>query len=123
VKLKVVPLESDRKIGVTATAGSFTPGLSLAIAGSFHFLIFPRNMSASSGPVSFRCFGAPERLYGIDVPASAHGICRQPLHERAWSAVSGASLAPKSTVRFVICWTPPPLPIGPYVIVTPCVLE
>jgi hypothetical protein len=29
-----------------------------------------------------------------------------------WSCVSGASLAPKSTVRFVIAATPPPEPIA-----------
>jgi hypothetical protein len=52
-------------------------------------------------------------LYGIDVPASAHGTWKQPLQAVCWSGDSGASLAPKSTVRFVICWIPPPLPIGP----------
>jgi hypothetical protein len=35
------------------------------------------------------------------------------LQVSAWSGVIGASLAPKSIVRSVICWIPPPLPIGP----------
>jgi hypothetical protein len=83
------------------------------IAGSFHDLIVPRNMPARIEPVSFRCFGASGTLYGIDVPASAHGTWKQPLQAVCWSGDSGASLAPKSTVRFVICWIPPPLPIGP----------
>jgi hypothetical protein len=34
------------------------------------------------------------------------------LHAVNWSGVSGASLAPKSTWRFVIAEIPPPLPIG-----------
>ena len=51
-------------------------------------------------------------LYGIAVPASAHGIWTQPLQALNWSVVSGASEAPKSTVRFVIAWMPPPEPIG-----------
>ncbi len=42
---------------------------------------------------------------------SAHGIWTQPLQAAAWSGESGASLAPKSTVRAVIAAMPPPLPI------------
>ena len=36
-----------------SVAGSFTPAFSFAIAGSFHFVILPRKMSASSGPANF----------------------------------------------------------------------
>ena len=50
----------------------------------------------------------------IEVADRAHGICRQPLQALNWSGVSGASLAPKSTVRAVIAATPPPEPIGLY---------
>ena len=62
------------------------------------------------------CCGSvmPGTLYGIAVPASAHGIWTQPLQALNWSGVSGASEAPKSTVRFVIAWMPPPEPIGLY---------
>src|SRR3954471_12193399 len=49
-----------------------------------------------------------------DVAESAHGICTHPLHAANWSGESGASLAPKSTVRAVIAATPPPEPIGLY---------
>ena len=49
-----------------------------------------------------------------DVAESAHGIWTQPLHAVNWSGVSGASLAPKSTVRCVIAAMPPPEPIGLY---------
>ena len=45
------------------------------------------------------------------VPARAHGTWTQPLHAVAWSDVSGASLAPKSTVRAVIAAIPFPEPI------------
>jgi hypothetical protein len=41
------------------------------------------------------------------------------LHADAWPGVNGASLAPKSIERAMICSIPPPEPIGPYVIVTP----
>ena len=41
-------------------------------------------------------------LYGTDMPASAHGMTTQPLQAVSWSGPSGASDAPKSTVRAVI---------------------
>src|SRR5215211_1113669 len=95
-------------------SGRFTPGFSFLIAGSSHFLILSRKTFASTGPVIFRCGGNPGRLYATDVDESAHGIWTQPLHAANWSLVSGASLVPKSTVRFVIAWMPPPEPIGLY---------
>jgi hypothetical protein len=76
-------------------------------------------MSASTGPLSFSFAGAPLTWYETSVAASAHGTCRQSLHAADWSVEKGASLAPKSTVRAVICAIPPPEPIAPYVIVTP----
>ena len=65
---------------------------------------------------AFRCRRpfSPGMLYGIEVADSAHGIWTQPLHALNWSLESGASLAPKSTVRLVIAAMPPPLPIGLY---------
>jgi hypothetical protein len=53
-------------------------------------------------------------LYITDVAASAHGICAHPLQAVNWSGLSGASLAPKSTVRPVIALMPPLDPIGLY---------
>ena len=44
----------------------------------------------------------PGMLYGIDVAESAHGMTRQPLHASSWLDESGASEAPKSTVRAVM---------------------
>src|SRR5215831_10447308 len=49
-----------------------------------------------------------------EVAESAHGICVQPLQAPNWSGVSGASLAPKSTVRPVIALMPPLEPIALY---------
>src|ERR1700758_2889481 len=94
--------------------GRLTPLLSAAIAGSFHVVIWPEKILASVGPSMCSRFLTPGRLYMIDVPPSAHGICSQPLQALNWSGVSGASLAPKSTVREVIAAIPPPDPIGLY---------
>ena len=70
-------------------------------------------MSARTGPLSLSFAGAPFRLYERSVAPSAQGSWTQSLQADAWSGVSGASLAPKSTVRAVICAIPPPEPIAP----------
>src|SRR3974390_2203162 len=41
-KTNVVPLLSARTMTLIGFGGSFAPGFSLAIAGSFHFVILPR---------------------------------------------------------------------------------
>ena len=69
-------------------------------------------MSAITGPVSFRPRPSVLASYARVVADSAQGIWTQPLHDEAWSGVSGASEAPKSTVRVVIAWMPPPEPIA-----------
>ena len=71
-------------------------------------------MFAIVGPSSRRCAGAPGTLYATEVADSAHGICTQLLQAVAWSGVSGASEAPKSTWRFVIAAMPAPEPTGLY---------
>src|SRR5262249_44252730 len=113
VNAYVSPLESLRNTGETLVAGSFAPGFRAAICGSFQCVILPRYMPASTGPLSFNFAGAPFTWYETSVAASAHGTCRQPLHASSWSGENGASLAPKSTVRAVICAIPPPEPIAP----------
>src|SRR6478672_9954589 len=100
-------------MGVTFVEGRLTPGLSALIFGSFQLVMLPRNMSATTGPVRCRLLGTPFTLYVTTVAPSAHGICRQPLQAVAWSADSGASLAPKSTARAVIWSIPPPDPMAP----------
>src|SRR5215469_4959306 len=53
-KFAVVPEESERRAMVIAVLGSVTPGLSAAIAGSFHLVILAWKMSARTGASSFR---------------------------------------------------------------------
>ncbi len=52
----------------------------------------------------------PGMLKARPVAVRAQGIWTQLLHEAAWEDVSGASDAPKSTVRAVICAIPAPDP-------------
>src|SRR2546421_8525516 len=72
VKPFVVPDSSERWTTVIGCATSFTPGFSLAIAGSLQSLIFPRKMSAIVAPSSFRSFGSP--LYETVMAPNAVGI-------------------------------------------------
>ena len=53
-KFWVVPEESERWAMVIGVLGSVTPGLSAAIAGSFHFVILPWKMFAMTGADSCR---------------------------------------------------------------------
>src|SRR3954469_21514481 len=46
VRLSVVPESSERCSGLIGVDGSFTPELSLAIAGAFHALILPAKIPA-----------------------------------------------------------------------------
>ncbi len=62
MKPLVVPESSERCTTVIAVLGSFVPGLSLAIAGSSHFLILPRKMSAAVAPSSLSPLLTPGRL-------------------------------------------------------------
>src|SRR5438477_4240839 len=61
VKLEVVPELSERWATVTAVDGSFTPGLSAAMAALFHVLIWPRNILAIVVGESCR-LSTPDRL-------------------------------------------------------------
>jgi hypothetical protein len=49
-------------------------------------------------------------LYDSVVAVSAHGISTQPPQAVAWLVLSGASEAPKSTVRLVMSLMPAPEP-------------
>ncbi len=62
MKLNVVPLESERKIGVIFSDGRVLPGFSFLIAGSFQAVIFPRKIFARTAPFIRRCGAAPLRL-------------------------------------------------------------
>src|SRR5215467_3764290 len=61
-KFAVVPEESERRAMVIAVLGSFMPGFSAAIAGSFHFLISAWKIFAMVGASSFRPLLMPGRL-------------------------------------------------------------
>ena len=74
-----MPDPSERCAIVIFVDGSDTPLFSFAIAGSFQVVILPRKMLASVGPSMCNRFLTPGRLYMIDVPPNAHGICSQPL--------------------------------------------
>src|SRR5581483_6452783 len=77
-------------------------------------------MFARTVPVRLsRSAATPGMLTTGDVAVSAHGISTQPWQPAAWAFVSGASLAPKSTVRLLIAWIPPPEPIDEYSTVSP----
>jgi hypothetical protein len=58
----VVPDSSDRCTTVTAVDGSVLPGFNALIAGSFHFLTFPRKMLAIVAPSSLRPLSMPDTL-------------------------------------------------------------
>src|SRR3954462_15648390 len=60
VKPLVVPDSSERWTTVIVDDGR-TPGFICAMAGSFHFLIFPRKMFAMVGPSSFSPDFTPSR--------------------------------------------------------------
>src|SRR4029450_6263092 len=78
VKLLVVPEPSERCATVIDVSGRLTPGLSLAIAGSFHFMILAWKMLASVSGLSCN-LSTPDRLVG-DGDRPAH---RRHVHERA----------------------------------------
>ena len=62
MKFFVVPDSSERWQTVIDVPGRLAPLLSFAIAGSFHFLILPRKMSAIVAPSSLRPLSTPSTL-------------------------------------------------------------
>src|SRR5512146_2726431 len=68
-------------------------------------------------------FLTPWSLKPTPVALSAHGICTQLLHAPACSGVSGASEAPKSTVRAVIWEIPAPEPTEAYLTGMPSLIS
>ena len=94
-------------------SGSFTPGLSAAIRGSFHFVILPRKMSARVAPSNLSFVAAQHgEVVGHDDRAE-HGrdVEHIALDGRDLLSVIGPSVAPKSTVPSVNCRMPPPEPM------------
>ena len=69
----MVPEESERWAMVIAVLGRVTPGLSAAIAGSFHFVILPWKMLAMTGADSCSGLLTPDRLYETVIGAITIG--------------------------------------------------
>ena len=68
-------------------------------------------------------FLTPGMLKPMPIADSPQGICTQPLQAAACSGVSGASEAPKSTVRAVIWAMPAPEPTAPYLTGMPSLIS
>ena len=108
----VVPDPSDRCITVMSSPGRFTPALSLVIAGSFHFVILPRKISARTVPLNLSSVLTPSTLYtGTTAPRTVGKCSTLPGVARSCSFVIGPSVAPKNTVCAASCRMPPPDPI------------
>ena len=92
-------------------AGRLMPRLVATMRGSFHIVILPRKMSASTSGSSFIApAGMPGRLKAGTMPPITDGNWPRP--ERA-SSVGGSGLSeePKSTVPALIWAMPPPEPM------------
>ena len=112
VKLLVVPDPSARCTTVIAVLGSFTPGLSAAIAASFHFVIFRAKILARVLSERRRSF-TPLRLYDTVIGAATVGKYRSepPWYFERSAGLGRLSVPAKSTVlvwRSVLPWPEPP---------------
>src|SRR6185437_1982024 len=91
--------------------GNFNPLFARAMAGSVHFVIFPRKIPASACGVNFNSLVTPGVLYVGTTAPSTVGKCRTGDFDCASCAsVIGASDAPKSTVPARSCLIPAPEP-------------
>src|SRR5262245_48140715 len=75
VKLLVVPEPSERCATVMFVLGRLTPGLSAAMAGSFHFLMSVEKILASVSGLSWSLL-TPGRLYETVIGAATVGTYR-----------------------------------------------
>src|SRR5450830_333565 len=113
VKMEVGPEPSARWTTWIAVDGSVTPGLSAAMAGSFHFVIVPRNIFAIVAPSRLSGFVTSGRLYETTTAPRQVGSWMNGAETLAGSeASSDTSVTPKSTVLEMNCCTPPPEPIA-----------
>src|SRR5258706_6845796 len=96
VKLSVVPDESERCATTMSVAGNVTPGLSVAIAASFHFLIWRWKILAIVSGLS--CSLSTSRLYDSVIGATTIGKYKTspPLNLPTSAAGIGESDAAKS---------------------------
>ena len=89
-----------------------TPGFKAAIEGSFHIIILPKKILASTAPVNFNPLDIPGKLYaGTTALAEIGTVTSVDALSSAYCAeVRGASDSPKSTDFAVIAFIPAPLP-------------
>src|SRR6185312_12409013 len=108
----VVPEPSERWTTMMSWFGSVAPGLTLASRASFHLVILPRKMSASTSGVNFTVAVNPGRLYvGTTAPSTVGTWSTLPWIAAIAESVIGASVPPKSTVLSENWRIPPPEPI------------
>ena len=111
MKLKLVPEASERCTTVIFRSGKAMPRLLATIRGSFHWVIRPRKMSASTSGSSFIAPGAmPGRLKAWTTSPITEGNWAMPARASS-SGGSGLSEDPKSPVLALIWAMPPPEPI------------
>ena len=112
MKLAVVPEGSERWTGMMSASGSATPEFSAVIAGSFHFVIWPRKILAVVSPSSFSLV-TPDRLYDSVIgPATVGNSSVAPPWYLEASAAGGATSVPAKSTRFA-CRSVCPLPDPP----------
>lgn len=92
--------------------GKVRVGFNALILGSSHLAIFPKNISAITGPDNLReLSGTPGKLYDSTTDPMVSGIWTGFTALANSDLLRGASVAPKSTVFSKNCLIPPPLPI------------
>src|SRR3954470_19037829 len=107
-----------------SASGSVAPAFSAAIAGSFHFLICPLKIFASTSPLT-TSLSAPSTLNAIATgPKTSGRFHASPPPQRStalatWSSLSAESEPAKSTCLAMNWSTPAPEPVGLYANVLP----
>lgn len=103
---------SLRLTTVMGTAGSWAPGFSAEMAGSFHTVMAPLKIFAIVGPSIVRS-STPESWYGIVTGWTTSGSCRTSHPGTvSSSARSGRSVTAMSVVPSRNSWMPAPVPTG-----------
>ncbi len=111
----MVPESSERWKAWMSAAGSVTPGLRAAIAGSFHLVICESKILAVVGPSSVS-LSTPSTLKTIEIrPATIGRSMPWPPVQTALVASTSAGLSAESepanwTLPWVNCCTPAPEP-------------
>src|SRR5450631_3172149 len=124
VKFSVVPDSSERKNTLTAVSGRVTPGLTAAIAGSFHLVMTPLTILAVTAGVRIS-LSTPLTLYATAMGPVTMGMfqagephvlsalaCSVPVVPATGTVFSAESEPAKSTWPAMNCLMPAPEPVG-----------